>query len=198
MHLLSVVVAGGVNLQTTTPVTSVSPTDGKWLVSTPRGAIKASKIVFTSNGYTAGIAPEYARKIVPCRGICARITGPNGSPLPYLSNSYVIRSGPGRYDYLTSRPDGSVIIGGARETFLRHRKTWYDVTNDDELIEPAQNYFDNFMQLKFRGWEDTGAVTERVWTGSKYSPPPKFSITLILGDIFFPHRSICRPSDHWS
>lgn len=174
LHLLSLVVARGVNLQTSTLVTSVSskidPTDGKWLVTTPRGSVKAAKIVFASNGYTAGIAPEYARKIVPCRGICARITGPDGSPLPYLQNSYVIRNGPRTYDYLLSRPDGSVVIGGARSTFFDDKKTWHDITNDDELIEPARNYFDGFMQKSFRGWENTGAVTERVWTGSM-SPP---------------------------
>lgn len=103
---------------------------------------------------------------MPCRGICARITGPNGSPLPYLQNSYVIRNGPGIYDYLLSRPDGSVVIGGARSTFYGDKRTWYDITNDDELIEPARNYFDGFMQKAFCGWENTGAVTERVWTGS--------------------------------
>lgn len=161
----------------------IDPTDGKWLVTTPRGSIKAAKIVFASNGYTAGIAPEYARKIVPCRGICARITGPNGSPLPYLLNSYVIRNGPKTYDYLISRPDGSVIIGGARSTFFHDKKTWYDTTNDDELIEPARNYFDGFMQKSFRGWENTGAVTERVWTGSR--SPTLFPLVYFLFFAFF-------------
>lgn len=162
----------------------IDPTDGKWLVTTSRGLIKATKIVFASNGYTAGIAPEYARKIVPCRGICARITGLNGNPLPYLQNSYVIRSGPRIYDYLLSRPDGSVIIGGARSAFLHNKKTWYDTTNDDELIEPARNYFDGFMQKSFRGWENTGAMTERVWTGSKFPLSPLMSSLPFLFPIF--------------
>lgn len=162
----------------------IDPTDGKWLVTTSRGLIKATKIVFASNGYTAGIAPEYARKIVPCRGICARITGLNGSPLPYLQNSYVIRSGPGIYDYLLSRPDGSVVIGGARSTFLHNKKTWYDTTNDDELIEPARNYFDGFMQKSFRGWENTGAMTERVWTGSRSPMSPLVCFLSLLFSVF--------------
>lgn len=172
MHLLSIALKRGANLQTTTPVLSVSstvdPVDKKWSVFTPRGVIKATKVVFASNGYTAGIAPEYTRKIVPCRGICSRITASeNGSPLPYLSNSYCIREGR-HYDYLIARADGSIIVGGARAAFWDDRKTWYDVTNDDELIEPATNYFDGFMQRTFRGWEDSGAVTEMVWTGSEF------------------------------
>lgn len=171
MHLLSLVVSSGVNLQTTTPVTSVSPTvdpvSGTWLVSTPRGNIKAATVVFTTNGYTAGIAPEYTHKIVPCRGICSLIVGENGRPLPLLSNSYCVRHGPGIYDYLISRPDGSIVVGGARSTFFHDCTTWCDVTNDNELIKPAEHYFDGFMQRTFRGWKDSGAVTERVWTGSK-------------------------------
>lgn len=173
MHLLSVALSRGANLQTTTPVLSVSPTvdpqDEKWKVLTPRGVIKARKIVFASNGYTAGIAPEYMDKIVPCRGICSRITASeNGSSLPYLSNSYCIRRA-GTYDYLIPRADGSIIVGGARAAFWHDRKTWYDVTNDEELIKPASNYFDGFMQRTFRGWENSGAVTEMVWSGSELS-----------------------------
>lgn len=174
MHLLSVVLSRGVNLQTTTSVLSVSrtvdPEDSKWTVVTPRGVIKATKVVFASNGYTAGIAPEYMHKIVPCRGICSRIiASENGSPLPYLSNSYCIRRA-GTYDYLLPRSDGSIILGGARAAFWDDRKTWYDVTDDDEMIKPAENYFDGFMQRNFRGWENSGAVTEMVWTGSKFFP----------------------------
>lgn len=172
MHLLSVALSRGANLQTTTPVLSVSrtvdPDDKKWTVLTPRGVIKATKVVFASNGYTAGIAPEYEHKIVPCRGICSRITASEkGGPLPYLSNSYCIRRD-GTYDYLIPRADGSIIVGGARAAFWHDRKTWYDVTNDDEMIKPAANYFDGFMQRNFRGWENSGAVTEMVWTGSEF------------------------------
>ena len=171
MHLLSLAVSRGVNLQTTTPVTFVShtvdPIDGKWLVSTPRGDIKAAKVVFTTNAYTAGIAPEYTGKIVPCRGICSRIVGENGHSLPFLPNSYCIRHGPGHYEYLISRLDGSIVVGGARSTFFHDTQTWHNVINDNELIKPAEHYFDGFMQRTFRGWEASGAVTERVWTGSK-------------------------------
>lgn len=173
MHLLSVALSRGANLQTTTPVLSVSPTvdpeDERSTVLTSRGVIKARKIVFASNGYTAGIALEYMDKIVPCRGICSRITASeNGSSLPYLSNSYCIRR-EGTYDYLIPRADGSIIVGGARAAFWHDRKTWYDITNDEELIKPASNYFDGFMQRTFRGWEKSGAVTEMVWSGSELS-----------------------------
>jgi hypothetical protein len=41
------------------------------------------------------------------------------------------------------------------------------VTDDSRLIEPAKHYFDELMQRHFIGWEDGGAYTNKVWTGSE-------------------------------
>ena len=49
------------------------------------------------------------------------------------------------------------------------KDSWYDNVQDDQLVEDAVEYFDGYMQRVFRGWEDSGAVTDRVWTGSKSS-----------------------------
>lgn len=170
MHLLELVVAKGVNLQTNTPVTKVSDTpneDGTWTVTTDRGSIKAKKVVLASNGYVAGVAPQYFDKIVPSRGICSRIVVTKGTP-PHLPNSYSIRHGPGLYDYLIPRPDGSIVVGGAREKFFHETKYWYNVTDDSTLIEPAANYFDGYMQRHFRGWENVETKVDKLWTGSEY------------------------------
>ncbi len=173
MFLLGYAVAGGANLQTTTPVTQVSTTtdnEGLWTVTTPRGAIKSNKLVFASNAYTAGISPQYTQKIVPQRAICSRIVTPPGKSVPALTNTYSIYQGPGKYDYLIPRPDGSIIVGGATSgpnAQDLNRQHWYNVTDDSTLIEPVKHYFDGFMQRTFRGWEDSGAVTDMVWTGSR-------------------------------
>lgn len=92
-HLLSMAVESGVNLQTNTPATSVSETQdaaGKWTVSTPRGSIKAEKVIFATNGYTAGILPQFQENIIPVRGICSRITVPEGKTAPALPFSYSV------------------------------------------------------------------------------------------------------------
>jgi hypothetical protein len=68
---------------------------------------------------------------------------------------------------LIPRPDGSIIVGGARPTFFHDLESWYGNTDDSKLIESASHYFDNYMQRHFHGWEDTGAYTDRVWTGGK-------------------------------
>ncbi|KAF2089926.1 FAD dependent oxidoreductase [Saccharata proteae CBS 121410] len=168
MHLLSMALERGVNLQTHTPVTKVSDTqdsEGRWTVRTPRGELKAKKVIFCTNGYTAGLAPQYKERIIPVKGICSRIKVPEEKAVPHLPNTYSLRYGPGLYDYQITRNDGSIIIGGAKQHFVHDLKEWYDNTDDATLIEPAKGHFDGYMQRNFRGWEDSGAVTDGIWTG---------------------------------
>ncbi|PYH36189.1 sterol homeostasis protein ARV1 [Aspergillus neoniger CBS 115656] len=168
IHLLRQAVSAGVNLQTHTPVTQVSefPDDeGRWMVTTDRGSIRAKWVVFSTNAYTSSIAPEYKNKIIPVRGFCSRIVVPNPPPSP-LERSYMLRFNGWHYDYLIPRPDGSIIVGGAKSTFYyQDRDSWYNNTDDSRTVEAAVRYFDNYMQRHFHGWENTGAYTDRVWSG---------------------------------
>ncbi|KAL2854646.1 phosphoenolpyruvate phosphomutase-domain-containing protein [Aspergillus pseudodeflectus] len=155
-----------VNVQTSTPATSVTSEDGVHIVHTPRGSIRASKVVYTTNAYTAGLLPEYSANIVPCRGICCHISVPEGKHAPFLPYSYILRTADGKgVSYLTVRPDGSIIVGGAQYTFFDQREQWYNVVDDSTLIEPTKNYYDDYMQRTFSGWEDTGAYVKEIWTG---------------------------------
>ncbi|KAI8297025.1 putative oxidoreductase OrdL [Colletotrichum sp. SAR11_240] len=158
----------GVNLQANTPVGSISETpdaDGRWTVQTPRGAITAGKVVVATNGYTAQVLPQYEDRIVPVRGICSRITSPRGARAPHLVNTYGIRFDAVNNDYLIPRADGSIVVGGARQMFWHKRAERFDNVRDDELVRDAAPYFDGYMQRLFRGWEDSGAEVDRVWTG---------------------------------
>jgi glycine/D-amino acid oxidase-like deaminating enzyme len=161
-------VANGINLQTNTPVTSISEdldSRGRRTVYTPRGCIKAKKIVVLTNAYTSAILPEYKDKIIPYRAICSRIVAPEKPP--ELLTTYALRFADWDFDYLIPRADGSIIVGGARRDFFRDIKQWYGRTDDDTVVEPAKHYFDGYMQRHFAGWEDSGAYTDNVWTGSK-------------------------------
>ena len=181
LHLLGFAVAKGLNLQTHTLVTHVTSTadgHGYHTVTTPRGSIKARKIVFASNGFTAGLLPEYSRKIVPCRGICCRIVTPDLNKAPYLNTTYSLRTDPGMYDYLIPRVDGSIIVGGAKAAMSKDKSVWYDNIDDNELIEPAKEYFDGYMQRSFVGWEESGAYVDDIWTGSK-SPNSNSYVSII-------------------
>lgn len=168
MSLLAKIVAKGVNLQTHTPVTFISPesdAEGRWAVTTPRGSILTKKIILATNGYTAAISPQFEQRIVPVRGICSRIVPTKPENTSRLAHTYSLRYGPGLYDYMISRLDKSIVVGGAKQPFWHDKSHWYDVTDDSKLIEPAASYFDGMMQRHFSGWEDSAAYTDMVWTG---------------------------------
>jgi glycine/D-amino acid oxidase-like deaminating enzyme len=156
-----------INVQTHTPVTSISDCeDGSSLVTTPRGSIRAKKIVFATNAYTAGIAPSYSSTIVPLKVTCSHIKTPENTqhPPPHLTQTYGLSFGaPGIRDYLIPRPDGGVICGGAKDTYLEDRKLWWNNFDDSTLIEPARKHFETVMQDNFRGWEKSGAFVDYLW-----------------------------------
>jgi glycine/D-amino acid oxidase-like deaminating enzyme len=166
---------GNVNLQTHTPATRLSQepdADGYWTVETPRGTVRALQVVVATNAYTASILPEYKDKIIPYRTACSRIVTPRPAKQPLLPNTYALRFSPWDFDYLIPRPDGSIIVGGARRTYLRDLGEWYDNVDDTKSIEKAKLYFDGYMQRHFRGWENSGAHTDQVWAGSKLLTRP--------------------------
>ncbi|KAK2027588.1 FAD dependent oxidoreductase [Colletotrichum zoysiae] len=167
LSLLSQAVKKGAQLHTHTPVTKVSETqeNGFWNVTTPRGTIRAKTVLYASNGYTSTILPEYKNRIIPVRGICSHIAVPDGAPHPHLPMTFSLRHGPNLFDYQATRPDGSIVAGGARVEVIPRVEEWYNVWDDSKLIEPAAHYFDDYMQRNFRGWEDSGAKVDSIWTG---------------------------------
>ncbi|KAK0638831.1 FAD dependent oxidoreductase [Cercophora newfieldiana] len=127
------------NLQTCTPVTSLTRLNGEtalnaggWKVHTPRGTITTPKILLATNGYTSHILPAMTDLIVPVRGQISSLlpTGIHDVPVPRLPHSYVFASQqtdstPWRDDYMVQRPlsrggtanqggGGEFIFGGGR------------------------------------------------------------------------------------
>jgi glycine/D-amino acid oxidase-like deaminating enzyme len=173
-QLVGKLVKQGVNVQANTPVTSVSPTadeSGRYTIQTTRGAIKAPKIVYATNGFSSQLLPEYTKSITPIRGVCSHIASPKKKNSPHLVNTYALRFNDRNFDYLIPRADGSIIVGGATKSFWADRKRWFDTVRDDELVDEALPHFDGYMQRYFRGWEDSDAKVEKIWTGSKFPTP---------------------------
>ncbi len=158
-----------VNLQTNTPVLSVTQSDGHNILRTPRGSIKAKKVVFATNGYTAGLLSAYKNKIIPTRATASHITTP--SPVsPHLSHTYNINfgtrpSGADKVDYLNPRPDGSIVVGGGRWTYSDDRSKWYNQWDDSVQLEESRPHFEGLMQRHFLGWKESGARLHMMWTG---------------------------------
>lgn len=171
------------NVQTRTSVTSVTTLSSKdeeeykITVTTPRGTIRARKVVYTTNAYTFGLLPEYERAIIPARGIVAHIDiPPDLTELPpLLSQTYVLNTDSEiGTDYLIVRPDGSIVVGGAHQTHTSLGQgpmanlEWYGSIDDGSLIENTKDYFNGYMQRYFTGWERSGAYVKELWTGSMF------------------------------
>ncbi|TGO40541.1 hypothetical protein BHYA_0035g00150 [Botrytis hyacinthi] len=166
--LASTLATSSANLQTNTPVISIKQSDHLYhLVETSRGILRARKVVHANNAYVSGLLPEYAKKIIPCKGICCHITVPKDATASPIGYSYIVRTEDGILDYLIPRPDGSIIVGGASATFRSHKDQWYNNVDDGKLIEATmkERYYENFMQRTFRGWENSDAKIESIWTG---------------------------------
>ncbi|XHG05775.1 hypothetical protein AWENTII_008988 [Aspergillus wentii] len=169
LHLLNKAVTHGVNLQTNTPVSQISASAAsspcRWTVETPRGPLTTKDVIFATNAYTSALAHQYKNKIIPVRGTCSRIVVPKEASVPRLTNTYTLRWNSWDYDYLIPRDDGSIVVGGARSAFIHDLDNWYNVSDDSRVLQPAARYFDGYMQRNFKGWENSNAYTDRVWTG---------------------------------
>ncbi|KZZ98069.1 FAD dependent oxidoreductase [Ascosphaera apis ARSEF 7405] len=169
LHLLNLVVSKGVNLQTNTPVVTIDEhpdKHGRWHVHTKdRGVIKAKKVIFATNAYTPGVAPQYQRQIVPIRGYVTRIVAPDGKPAPYFPITTTLQWRAWEFDYVIARPDGSIIVGGGKKAHAADFNCWYDNVNDNDSMEYTRAYFEKYMQRHFIGWEDSEAQLDRAWTG---------------------------------
>lgn len=161
-----ILASGQVNLQTHTPVTSVSSDpQGGFIVETTRGKIHADKVVHANNAYVSGLLPEYAKNIVPCKGLACHIAVPEGVKAPLLNNTYINRTEDKTLSYLISRSDGSIIVGGAQAKFKPFKDQWYNNVDDSILIDAAKEYYNDHMQRTYNGWENSGATIRQIWSG---------------------------------
>lgn len=166
------------NVQTTTPVTTLRYDEKRKenILSTERGEVKAGKVVFATNGYTAGLIEEFKGVIVPIRGMATHIV-PEKKVHPHLSNTYNIDYGKGMgVDYLNPRPDGGIVVGGGGWRFKDDRASWYGNFNDAVGFKSeVEEYWNGYMQRNFLGWEGSGAKVDKVWVGIMGGTPDGFA-----------------------
>lgn len=164
-----------VNLQTHTMVKVVSEkrdAQGFYTISTARGDMKACKVIFASNGYTAGILPSLEGIITPIKGTNSRVAREHKSSIDDLQRrvyTYNVFKDPDHVDYIIHRLDGSTIIGGAKEVFEKDRKLWVATVDDSTLLRDplTKMYFEGRLERYWQDWAVSGASVDKIWTGSK-------------------------------
>lgn len=169
--MLSKVLELGGQLYTETCVTEVKEDAGHATLTTPRGTLIAKKTIFATNAYTAALLPQYESIITPFKGQNSHLSpAPSFTPPNPLINTYNLHFDSHYADYLIPRPDGTIMLGGAKWTYEHDLKIWWNNVDDTTLINDATTeHFDSVMADHFYGWENARAHHDMVWTGSKFS-----------------------------
>ena len=152
--LLELVQKAGVSIAAKTEVTGLSQNpDESWLVTTPRGVVRAGDVIIATNGYTGGVTPQFQRRVVPVgsyiiateelsQDLAASISPRNRS---FADTRRVLT-------YYRMSPDGKRLIFGGRAKFGH---------TDPVTTAPLLYQFmiDRFPQL-------TGTKITHSWTGN--------------------------------
>jgi len=98
-----------------TPVTAVRRETDGFAVETPRGSLRATEIVATTNGYTGRTTPALARRLVaiPSFVIATEPLGPS-RVRSLIPNGRMIGETRDKHRYYRPSPDGTRIVLGGR------------------------------------------------------------------------------------
>ncbi|OAQ91324.1 FAD dependent oxidoreductase [Purpureocillium lilacinum] len=170
--LLALVVDKGAKLYTNTAVHAIDRGSDTIKLSTSRGVMRAKKVVYATNGYTAGLLPQYRNIIVPFLGQNSRLV-PNEQTLrqsPNLAATLNLHHMADSVDYLNPRPDGSITHGGGTRNFRRdandRNERWFNNVDDSKLIsDEVAADFERIDRQRLYGWEDSEAKVDSIWTG---------------------------------
>ncbi|KIY52296.1 FAD dependent oxidoreductase [Fistulina hepatica ATCC 64428] len=166
----------GLNLQTNTPVRSVVPAaegTAGYVLKTDRSDLRASKVVFATNAFTATLLPQFLGRIAPFRGQCSAVipTKPFAGA-NMLTHTYSHRYGINNFDYMIQRPtDGIIIIGGGR--WKVPIELLIGQTDDTEKIPALTEHLKGAMKEYMTDWggEAVGEGLLVDWTGiMAYTP----------------------------
>ncbi|KAI9839826.1 MAG: hypothetical protein M1819_000016 [Sarea resinae] len=178
--ILKLALEKGLNLQTNTPATCLTPVSKstdieqtkRWNVQTPRGTLTATKVVLATNGYSAHLYPRLQSIIVPLRGQVTAQRPGSSLPKPSLPTTYSFIYDTG-YEYMIPRPPGSryagdIVIGGGLTKAAEDGLFEYGTVDDTCLNDVISAYLKGSNVNYFKGnWgdDDPEGRVRREWTG---------------------------------
>ncbi|KAM0322255.1 hypothetical protein ACHAQA_009543 [Verticillium albo-atrum] len=167
----------GLHLQANTPALSISRTGDAgtphpWLIETPNGTIRTSRVVLATNGYTASLHPRLHRVIVPVRGHVTAQRPGLSMPKEGLTTTYSFIYANG-YDYMVPRSPpthyaGDIVIGGGLVRPPEEGLEEYGTTDDATLNPIITNYLHDSTPRYFGtnwGPDHQDGRIRQAWTG---------------------------------
>jgi glycine/D-amino acid oxidase-like deaminating enzyme len=154
------------NLQTHTPVLSLTPSGHKWNIHTDRGIVEAGKVVLATNAYTSHLLPQMADLIVPCRGQMSALVPGAAFSGPHRTRTNFGFVGPRMDDYLIQRPDPSahLMFGGGRSYGPS-----LGISSDEEVDDEVASYLRSALPQLLEGGKEEKEEKEleatHQWTG---------------------------------
>lgn len=173
--VLKLALKKGLNLQCNTPATAISKTpDGLlWTVETPRGGIKAKKLVLATNGYSAHVFPRLQGVIVPLRGVVTAQRPGQHMPQTGLPTTYSFIYADG-FEYMITRPagtkfEGDIVIGGGMHVAADEGMSEYGNTDDTTYDVDSAAYLEACTRRYFgpQNWgpDHADGHCRRTWSG---------------------------------
>ena len=172
--ILELAIKNGLNLQNRTPALQLTRVEDQdcWLVHTPRGEVRASKVLLATNSYTARLCPALQGVIVPLRGHMTVQRPGSSLPRDGLSTTYSFIYDDG-YEYMISRPQGTTFAGdimiGGGSTKAPEKGIREFGSVDDTTIEPTiLNYLKDSAATRFGsnwGSDHPDGRIRDAWTG---------------------------------
>ena len=173
--VLDLALEQGLNLQTQTPVLAIAKTEdgqGGWIVQTPRGVVRAQKLILATNGYTAHLYRPLQGVIVPLRGHMTAQRPGSGLPKAGLDRTYSFIYD-SNYEYMIPRPQGSkfagdIMLGGGAAKAPNEGLLEWGETDDTITDEFISNYLEGCTKTYFGtswGGDDPEGRLRKAWTG---------------------------------
>lgn len=173
--VLDLALKKGLNLQTETPALKIARSEDcqkGWTVYTPRGEVKAKKLLLATNGYTAHLYPTLQGVIVPLRGHMTAQRPGSGIPKEGLGGTYSFIYD-SNYEYMIPRPPGSkfagdIMIGGGAARAPNEGLFEWGETDDTTTDDFIRSYLEDCTKKYFGtnwGEDDPEGRLRKAWTG---------------------------------
>ncbi|KXS22484.1 FAD dependent oxidoreductase [Gonapodya prolifera JEL478] len=132
---------------------SSSDAEFEFVAHTSKGDVRCKRVIYATNGYSRALLPELL--VTPVRGVCGSLI-PETAP-PFRAS---VSANHG-YAYMSSRPDGRVVLGGFRDLQENNGQGW---NAEDSDVDPrVASGIEGFLEKNF----GTKTRVEGVWSGTQ-------------------------------